>query len=173
MKRIIASLLLLFGITLTSASAEVLTGKCSYVQDGDSIKVIPDGSEDEVRVRLHGIDAPEKNQEFSQQSRKKLEKLTRGKRVRVEVQEVDRYGRYVGKVYVGRVYVNLEMVKAGLAWHYDFHADDESDRDLSAAQAAAKSARKGLWRDDSIVNPREHRRKHGTVHSRREQGTEE
>lgn len=162
MKRLFAFLLLLFGIT--EAPAEELVGRCTYVQDGDTLKFIPNGEEAEVRVRLHGIDAPEKEQEFSGQSRKMLTKLTRGKTVRLEVVETDKYGRYVAKVYVGKKYVNLEMVKAGLAWHYDYHADEVEDADLAEAEADARKKRKGLWSDDSVMNPREHRRKHGTVY---------
>lgn len=163
MKRLFAFILLLFGIH--EAPAEVLRGRCSYVQDGDSLKFVQQGHSEEVRVRLYGIDAPEKNQEFSGQSRKKLEKLTRGKKIRLEVVEKDQYGRYVAKVYVGKTYVNLEMVKAGLAWHYDFHADAKADSDLAQAEEAARNARKGVWSSDTVVNPREHRRTHGTVHS--------
>lgn len=163
MKRLLAFLLMLLGIG-SAAHAEVLRGRCEYVQDGDSLRLIVDGTGEKVRVRLHGVDAPEKNQEFSAQSRKKLEKLTRGKKLRIEVQEIDKYDRYVGKVYVGKTYVNLEMVKAGLAWYYSYHADKTADADLAAAEAAARKARRGLWSDDSVMNPRDHRRIHGTVH---------
>lgn len=166
LKRLFVSLLLLFGVSF--AAAETLHGKCSYVQDGDSLKFVQTGHREAVRVRLYGIDAPEKNQEFAGQSRKKLEKLTRGKKIRLQVMDTDKYGRYVAKVYVGKTYVNLEMVKAGLAWHYDFHADEETDAALAEAEEAARKARKGLWSNDNIVNPREHRRKHGTVHEARE-----
>ncbi len=163
LKRFFAFLILLCGGSV--ASAETLHGKCSYVQDGDSLKFVQQGHSEEVRVRLYGIDAPEKNQEFAGQSRKKLEKLTRGKKIRLEVVDTDKYGRYVARVYVGKTYVNLEMVKAGLAWHYDFHADGAADAALAKAEEAARKARKGLWSSDTIVNPREHRRAHGTVHS--------
>lgn len=167
LKRLFVFILLLLGVH--ESPAEILQGRCSYVQDGDSLKFIPQGKEkgDEVRVRLYGIDAPEKNQEFSGQSRKKLEKLTRGKKIRLEVMDIDQYDRYVARVYVGKTYVNLEMLKAGLAWHYDYHADDKADAELAKAEAAARKARKGLWSDDSVVNPREHRRVNGTVHSNR------
>lgn len=166
-KRLFAFLILLCGGSV--ASAETLHGKCSYVQDGDSLKFVQQGHSEEVRVRLYGIDAPEKNQEFAGLSRKKLEKLTRGKKIRLEVVDTDQYGRYVAKVYVGKTYVNLEMVKAGLAWHYDFHADETEDAALAKAEAAARKARKGLWSSDTIVNPREHRRTNGTVHSEPEE----
>lgn len=165
-KRLFSLLCLLFGCA--TSHADTLIGKCSYVQDGDSLKFIQQGHSDEVRVRLYGIDAPEKNQEFSTQSRKKLEKLTRGKTIRLKVVDKDKYGRYVAHVYVGKTYVNREMLSSGLAWHYEYHADTDSG--LAEAERAAREARRGLWSDDSIMNPREHRRRYGTVHSRREQG---
>lgn len=161
-KRFLLGLLLIFGIS--AAPAETLRGKCSYVQDGDSLKFVQNGRSEEVRVRLYGVDAPEKNQEFAAQSRKKLEKLVRGKNIRLEVIDKDKYGRYVAKVYVGKVYVNLEMLKAGLAWHYDYYADAAQDASLAKAETEARKARLGLWRDEQAKNPREHRREHGTVY---------
>lgn len=154
-------------VTLSISTGSVLTGKCAYVQDGDSLKFIPKGETEEVRVRLHGIDAPEKGQEFSAQSREHLRKLTLKKAIRVEVLDTDRYGRYIGKVYVGNTYVNQEMLRAGLAWYYDHHADNRRDADLQKAQQSARSAGKGLWSNPDAVNPRRFREENGTVHQRK------
>ena len=142
----------------------ILKGKCVYVQDGDSLKFIVDGDAEEVRVRLHGIDAPEKGQEFSAQAREHLRKLTLKKNIRLELLDTDRYGRYIAKVYVGKTYVNLEMVKAGLAWHYSHYADSAADADLKKAQQSARKTKKGLWAGDNPINPREYREQHGTIH---------
>ena len=161
MKRLFSSLLIWLG--LSAAHGELMVGKCAYVQDGDTLKFIPDGETEEVRVRLYGIDAPEKGQAFSEESRAMLRKLTQGKNIRVDVQGTDRYGRYLGKVYVGKTYVDLELVKAGLAWHYDGSRDEV----IEQAEAAARMAHKGLWSDASAINPREYRKKHGTVHDNR------
>ena len=159
MKRLFSFFLALMGIAETSA--EVLHGRCSYVQDGDTFKFIKNGQTQEERVRLYGIDAPEKGQAYAAQSRKLLEKWARGKIVRIEVVEVDQYGRYVAKVYAGNKYVNLEMVKAGLAWFYDFHS---TDAELAEAQELARKTRKGVWKDDNAENPRSFRQRNGTVH---------
>ena len=153
--------------TPTASIGAVLIGKCTYVQDGDSLKLIPDGETEEVRVRLYGIDAPEKGQEFSNQSREHLRKLTLKKNIRVEVQDTDRYGRYIGKVYVGSTYVNQEMLRAGLAWYYGHHADNNKDADLQKAQQRARKAAKGLWSNPDAVNPRQFREKNGTIHQRK------
>ncbi len=143
---------------------ESVRGKCVYVQDGDSLKFIPEGTEEEVRVRLHGIDAPEKGQEFANQSREMLRKLTLKKELRLEVLDTDRYGRSVAKIYVGKTYVNKEMLKAGLAWYYAHHADSKADADLEKAQQSARRAKKGLWSSPNAVNPREFREKNGTIY---------
>ncbi|MEE1266296.1 MAG: thermonuclease family protein, partial [Akkermansia sp.] len=81
-----------------------LEGICVGVSDGDSLLLeLPSG--ERVRIRLFGIDAPEKDQEFALTARKKLTRLVYGKTIRVEVQDIDKYGRYVGKVYAGARYV--------------------------------------------------------------------
>ncbi len=160
MKRFFTLILTLFG--LHAADAETFTAKCKHVFDGDSFAVVREGETEETEVRLYGIDAPEKGQDYAKQSREKLIKLIRNKQVRVEVQDTDTYGRSVGKVYVGKTYVNLEMVKAGLAWYYEHHAEEA--KDLKKAEAKARKDKKGLWKDDAPVNPKDWRRDHATAH---------
>lgn len=158
MKRLLTLIFALFG--LHTADAETFTAKCKHVFDGDSFKAVKSGETEETEVRLYGIDAPEKGQDYAKQAREKLIKLIRNKEVRVEVQDTDSYGRQVGKVYVGKTYVNLEMVKAGLAWHYELYAQDA--KDLKKAQAKARKDKKGLWKDDAPINPKDWRRDHKT-----------
>lgn len=160
MKRFFTLILTLFG--LHAADAETFTAKCKHVFDGDSFAVVREGETEETEVRLYGIDAPEKGQDYAKQSREKLIKLIRNKQVRVEVQDTDTYGRSVGKVYVGKTYVNLEMVKAGLAWYYEYHA--EKAKDLKKAEAKARKDKKGLWKDEAPINPKDWRRDHSTAH---------
>lgn len=130
---------------------QLLVGICVGVSDGDSLHLeLPDG--ERVRVRLYGIDAPEKNQECALAARKKLGKLIYDKEIRVEVLDVDKYGRYVGKVYAGARYVNRYMLKEGLAWHYKHYAAD--DELLAEAEARAKAAGRGIWATESPCRPR-------------------
>ena len=130
---------------------QVLEGICVGVSDGDSLHLeLPDG--ERVRVRLYGIDAPEKDQECALAARKKLGKLIYDKEIRVEVLDVDKYGRYVGKVYAGARYVNRFMLKEGLAWHYKHYAAD--DELLAEAEARAKAAGRGIWSTESPCRPR-------------------
>lgn len=162
LRRFISFILTLFGAT--AAHAELMEGKCTYVQDGDSLKLIPQGSTEEIRVRLYGIDAPEKGQEFSGQSRALLNKLVRNKQLRLEIRDKDSYGRYIAAVYVGDTYVNREMIRAGLAWFYEHHADLNRDADLARALAAAKKSHLGIWSSPSPISPRQYRETHGNFH---------
>ena len=130
---------------------QLLEGICVGVSDGDSLHLeLPDG--ERVRVRLYGIDAPEKDQECALAARKKLGKLIYDKEIRVEVLDVDKYGRYVAKVYAGARYVNRYMLKEGLAWHYKHYAAD--DELLAEAEARAKAAGRGIWSTESPCRPR-------------------
>jgi len=143
---------------------QVLEGICVGVSDGDSLTLeLPDG--ERVRIRLYGIDAPEKDQQFALEARKKLGYLAYDKFIRVEVLDIDQYGRYVGKVYAGARYVNRFMLKEGLAWHYRHYAAD--DEVLTEAEAHARAAGRGIWASESPCRPRnfrsEHRKKDSCV----------
>ncbi len=89
------------------------------VADGDTITVRADINKETFRVRLDGIDAPERTQPYSQVSRRNLEALVKGKAVTVATTKVDRYGRLVATVSTPEAPdVGLEQIKAGLAWHF-------------------------------------------------------
>jgi len=86
-----------------------------HVADGDTITVL-DAGKVQHKVRLAGIDAPEKAKPFGQRSRESLEDLVAGRTVIVETHKKDRYGRYVGKVILNSRDVNLEQIRRGMAW---------------------------------------------------------
>lgn len=130
------------------AADEVL---CDYVMDGDTFR-----TPDKTRVRLWGIDAPEKNQPYADESRARLKELIEGKAVRLEWKDKDQHSREVAIVYAGSTNINLQMVKEGLAWHYAYFAPDAED--LAAAEKAARKKHKGLWKDKNPVNPYEFRK---------------
>ena len=136
----------------------VIQGKVVDLGWGDSLTVL-DGQNKRHRVRLLGIDAPEKEQSFGPAARQKLSVLVFGKMVAVKYQKIDRNGRPLGKVLLGTTDVNLEMLKAGLAWYYANDSDlPESDRPLYAkAEQDARSASRGLWQDETQQPPWEFR----------------
>ena len=104
-------LLLCFSLT---AAADPLTGKVVKITDGDTLYVL-DANYKQHKIRLAGIDAPERKQAYGLASRKHLLSIVAGKQVTVEYQKRDRYGRIVGKVWVNGVDACLEQVKAGFA----------------------------------------------------------
>lgn len=141
-------------------NGQTITGRCVGVLDGDTISVLtPD--KQEVRVRLAGIDAPEKAQPFGQQAKKALSALVFGVEVRVRAQSKDRYGRTIGTVYAGDQDVCLRMIQQGMAWHYARYANTqplgEAMRYTYEARKAL-AARVGLWGDPSPVPPWEWRK---------------
>lgn len=134
--------------------AASFTGKVVGVSDGDTIKVMRNGKAE--KVRLSGIDSPEKKQAFGNKAKQFTSDLVFGKVVKVEVSDVDRYGRSVGEVFLpdGRS-LNRELIKAGFAWWYSKYSKDES---LGELEKTARFARKGLWRDPRPVPPWEFRK---------------
>ncbi len=119
------------------------------VSDGDTITVLHKGKGE--RIRLHGIDCPEKRQAFGNRAKQFTSKLIFVKIVTVQVLDRDRYGRTVGVVLLpdGRS-LNHELVRAGLAWMYRRYTDDQS---LSELEEEARVARRGLWADPNPIPP--------------------
>ncbi len=125
------------------------------VSDGDTITVLTKDKE-QVRVRLAGIDAPESAQAFGERAKQKLSDLVFGKTVTVLFDKQDRYRRTVGKVLLGEGDMNMQMLLAGLAWHYKEYANEqpENDRDMyGMAEAEARESRLGLWTDANPIAP--------------------
>jgi endonuclease YncB( thermonuclease family) len=129
------------------------------VADGDTITVLDDRLQ-QHKVRLAGIDAPEKAQDFGQRSRQSLAVLTFARRVSVQAAKKDRYGRWVGKVTVSGSDASLRQIEAGLAWHYRaYQREQERDDRLAyaAAENVARGSKTGLWAMPRPVPPWEFR----------------
>lgn len=148
----IALFLLTFAL---STFAQVwLQGSVEKISDGDTFRLLSNGQI--VKIRLYAIDAPESKQEYGQASKAALESVIRGKNVKVKVIDTDRYGRSVGELWVGDTLdVNLWMVKNGHAWWYEAYGKKRPD--LGTAQQKARSARLGLWNNESPEAPWEWR----------------
>lgn len=143
-----------------TATQQTLAGRVVRVADGDTVTVLDAGNA-EHRIRLSGIDAPESHQAFGTQSKKSLSDLVFGKDVTVLYDKTDQYGRLVGKIIVNGQDINLEQVKAGMAWHHKEYEREQSpgDRELYArAEDEARAQHRGLWRDPNPVEPSKFRR---------------
>jgi endonuclease YncB( thermonuclease family) len=121
--------------------AAEITGRVVGIADGDTLTVL-DAARQQTRVRLAEIDAPESHQPYGSRAKQALSDLAFGKSVRVVVQDTDRYGRTVGRIYAEFVDVNAEMVRQGAAWVYRQYNRDTS---LLRLEQEARDARRGLW----------------------------
>lgn len=148
--------LIVLTLALLSFAAQAdFTGTVIKVSDGDTIKVM-DSQLDLHTVRMTGIDAPEKNQDYGMASRDNLKSMILQKSVTVETDKTDRYGRELGKVLLGDTDINLAQIKAGLAWHYKKYERDQTTGDrvnYSAAEKEARAFNYGLWRSANPIPP--------------------
>ena len=153
---------------LSDSVIRTIEGKVTKVADGDTITVF-DSNKEQHRIRLAGIDAPEKRQPFGNASRKMLGELVAGKEVRVEFEKYDHYRRIVGKVLVTpidcsncdkTIDVGLAQITSGMAWWYRKYAHEQSPEDQGRyefAEQEAKAKKVGLWQDKNPVPPWEYR----------------
>lgn len=123
------------------------------IVDGDTIVL-----KDRTRIRLHGIDAPEKDQPYGSESTAALEEMVEHSVYVLEV-DVDRYGRVVGQLYhSGEGYdINASLVCAGFAWWYERYAPNS--KTLKDCHSEAQQTSSGLWRSESPLPPWEWRRR--------------
>jgi len=163
-------LLSAFILLATGAHADTLTGRVVGVADGDTLTVL-DATNTQHKIRLSGIDSPEKKQPFGQVCKQSLSDLAYGRTVAVEANKLDRYGRMIGKVLVDGEDVNLEQVRRGCGWHYKQYQNEQVLDDrlaYNAAEESARASRVGLWADRDPVAPwewRKARRQSVTVRS--------
>ncbi len=132
----------------------VIEGRVVGVHDGDTITVLQ--SERQYKIRLDGIDAPELRQAYGQVAKRFASDFAFGKTARVEVHGVDRYGRYLGEVFVGGLSLNRELVRLGLAWHYKQYSKDPI---LAKLELEARARRIGLWKDAAPEPPWDYRKR--------------
>jgi endonuclease YncB( thermonuclease family) len=125
------------------------------ISDGDTVTVL-DALHAQHRIRLTGIDAPEKAQPYGDASKRHLSNMVFGEVVTVEYEKHDRYGRIVGKIMKNGHDASLEQLRAGLAWHYKQYQREQSRADRNAYaefEHEAQQAHAGLWRDRAPVPP--------------------
>jgi len=132
------------------------------ISDGDTVKLLsPDRQQ--VKCRLHGIDAPESKQAYGQVSKASLSDMVFGKTVTVEVLDQDQYGRSVCRIILNGIDVNKVQLQRGLAWHYVRYSKDAS---YAQAERTARQQRLGLWAEPSPTAPWSFRRDEKAVNFR-------
>ena len=162
-----------FVLLALSASAETITGRIVAIADGDTLTLL-DGNNKQHKIRLAGIDAPEKKQPFGNLSKQHLSYLVFDKAVSVEYRKHDRYGRIIGKVMVAapdtcpavephcpkNLDTGLALIAVGLAWHHNQYQNEQTEEDRERYAFAEEKARAkllGLWADPHPVPPWEFR----------------
>lgn len=144
-----------FLLTALSASAYRITGIVTFIKDGDTIEILSNNRP--YRIRLNGIDCPEKKQAFGNRAKQYTSELCYRKLVTANITDTDRYGRYIADVKLpsGRV-LNEELLKAGLAWHYKLYSQSKK---LAELERISRKAKRGLWSQKDPIPPWKFRRK--------------
>jgi endonuclease YncB( thermonuclease family) len=165
------------------AATQAFDARVVGITDGDTVTVL-DASNVQHRIRLAGIDAPEKGQPFAERSRQSLRRTVMGRLVRIEWTEQDRYGRLVGKVWVTPVGLNCAQepcpktldagraqLTVGLAWHYlGRHQGEEDSLAYEFDEMEARARRVGLWSEPDPIAPWDWR--HGSAGTSKRDGME-
>lgn len=141
-----------------------MDGRVVGISDGDSVTVL-DIDMVQHKIRLAGIDAPEKGQDFGNRSKESLSELIYDQIVLIQTEKKDRYGRDIGKVLVQGVDASLVQVQRGLAWHYKAYEREQSANDRKLydfAESEARASRRGLWVAPDPVPPWDFRRRKRT-----------
>jgi endonuclease YncB( thermonuclease family) len=139
----------------TKAKQGVINGKVIRVADGDTLTVLVKGNV-QYKIRLSGIDAPEKTQPYGTRSKQALSAMTMSKDVTVKILSKDKYGRFIGLISTDEEPdVNGAMLEKGLAWHYTYF--DKTPK-YAALEQAARDEKRGLWQDDNPTPPWNYRR---------------
>ena len=144
---------LAISLTAITVNASTLVGHVVAVYDGDTITVI-DATHTQYKIRLAGIDAPEKKQAFGKASKKSLSDFVFDKVVSIEYTKRDRYNRIVGKVNIAGQDINLKQIENGMAWFYKKYQKELilSDRlNYLHAQQVAEAEKIGLWVEEPIA----------------------
>jgi micrococcal nuclease len=143
-------------LCLTGPAFAEFTGKVVRVLDGDTLEILHNRHPE--RIRLSGIDCPEKGQAYGNNAKQAASELVYGKEVTLQTHGHDKYGRTLADVLLlDGTNVNQELVKQGWCWWYRKYAP--GDTVLEGLEHEARDGRKGLWADPQPVPPWEWRKR--------------
>lgn len=146
-------------LLVSQAYADTLLGRVVGIADGDTLTLL-DATNTQHKIRLAGIDSPEKSQPFGRVCKQSLSDLAYDRTVQIDWNKLDRYGRVIGKVLVNEQDVNLEQIRRGCAWHYKQYQKEQNPEDrlnYARAEDNARAGKVGLWADDGVLAPWEWR----------------
>lgn len=139
-------------VFIVATSLFAFSAKVVKISDGDTITVL--SGKEQTKVRLYGIDAPEKKQDYGQKSRQFLASLIAGQVVEVEPKGKDRYKRTLGIIHFKGQDINAQMVLNGYAWAYIKYSRIYVDQEKTA-----RENKRGLWQSSDPTPPWEWRKR--------------
>ena len=145
MKKLLLFLLVIFAINTSTFSQKQpgkLTGKVIHIVDGDTFDLLTEDTV-KIRIRLNGIDCPERKQDYYQVCKDALSTYIFGKDVTLITHGKDRWKRVIADVYMNKEYINLKMVENGFAWHFKKYSKDIN---LAKAEENARKKKAGIWK---------------------------
>lgn len=150
-------ILLLYSLMLLSCSSKnntigtdnLINGKVIKIVDGDTFDVLTD-DKITIRIRMNGIDCPERKQDYYQVCKDALAGYIFGKDVKLITFGKDRYTRTIADVFYNMQNINLAMIKNGFAWHYKKYS---SDSIMAKAEEEARATKIGLWKMKNPIAP--------------------
>lgn len=135
----------------TPSFSETINTRVVAVLDGDTILI---RQQNAVRkVRLAGIDAPEKQQAYGLEAKQQLSSLVLNRNVTIETSAVDDYGRLIGEIKLDKKNINHEMIRLGYAWEYSYRHQNKQLKQLQLQQQQAQQRTLGLWQDKKPTEP--------------------
>lgn len=145
-------------MAVAGQAAGIISGKVVHIADGDTVTLLTSGNR-QVKIRLYGIDCPEKRQAYGNRARQAVAAMIAGKDVRVRNMGIDRYGRVLGMITgpAGQD-VNGAIIQQGMAWVYTRYCKAPECRAWRRVEAEAQAVKRGLWADPHAVAPWEWRR---------------
>ena len=159
----------ILALWLGAVHADTLTREVVRIADGDTVTIVT-ADKQQHRIRIAGIDAPEKGQPYGDRARQNLAQMVYGKDVTLQCHKTDRYKRKVCKVMVqpadcptcGQTLdVGLAQIAVGLAWWYRAYAREQSVEDrgrYESDELESRLRKRGLWALPDAVPPWEWRR---------------
>jgi micrococcal nuclease len=126
-----------------------LNGKVIKIVDGDTFDVLTD-AQTTIRIRMNGIDCPERKQDYYQVCKDALSEYIFGKKVQLITHGKDKYTRTIADVFYKKENINLTMIKNGFAWHYKKYSSDPA---MTKAERKARAAKIGLWQMNNAIAP--------------------
>ena len=133
----------------------VVLGKVISITDGDTITILVNNRP--AKIRLAEIDAPEQHQAYGMKAKQYIGNLIFGKKVRVNVDDMDEYGHLLGRVYINKLDVNADLVEKGYAWANLQYAEDSN---LARLEVLARKNKRGLWAGPNPEPPWQWRHMH-------------